>query len=153
MKKLTDLWARVTGKDSSQISDSAANSEGIALLARVFVKAFNRCPICDLDFIDHYFTLMSVIPAYRGEAVTDLVNKVKNHEWTAVHEIQEFEPSEDAIAIYVLRCPGTTLAVAIVEDPVELYYNPSIIDHEVLDSTQSQQLRTALGERKWFPVL
>ena len=122
------------------------------LLGRVFVQTFNRCPICDLDFVGHHFTLLSVIPHYKVEAVTDLVNKVKNHQWTAAREIQEFEPSQDAIEIYVLGCPGRRLAVAIVEDPVELYHNPSIIEYEVLDDTQSQDLRTALGETRWVPI-
>jgi hypothetical protein len=39
-----------------------------------------------------------------------------------------------------------------VEDPYEPYYNPSIIDYEVLDEAESQDLRTVLGETKWWPI-
>ena len=124
----------------------------LSLITRVFVKTFNRCPICDQEFADHYFTLLSVVPAYKREDVTALKELVKNHQWSAAREIREFEPSEDAIEIYILRCPSRRLAVVIMEDPVELYHNPSILDYEVLDAAQSEELRTALGEEQWLSI-
>jgi len=152
MKKLTDLWARITGKDSSPMGNRAVDSGGLSLIARAFVKTFNRCPICDQDFLDHSFTVLSVIPADNGKAVTDLLDKVKNHQWAAASEIREFEPSQDAIEINVLRCPGRRLAVAIVEDPVELYHDPVIIDYEVLDDAQSEELRMVVDQAQWLPI-
>jgi hypothetical protein len=152
MKKLTDFWAHITGKDSLQLSDRAANSGGPPLTIRAFLKTFGRCPICDLDFLDHYFALLSVIPAYKSEALTALIGMVKNHQWPAAREIREFEPTQDAITIQVLRCPCRKLAVVIMENPYEPYYNPSIIDHEVLDEAESQELRTVLGETQWSPI-
>lgn len=152
MKNLTAFWARITGKGSSQLDERAANSGGLPLITDAFVKTFNRCPICDQDFLDHHLALLSVISASKGEAVTALVDKVKNHQWAAAREINEFEPSQDTIEIYVLRCPGSRLAIAIVEDPFELDYNPSIIDYEVLDDIESQDLRTVLGETKWWSI-
>lgn len=149
MKKLIDFWARVTGKESSQISDPAPNSEGPSLTTRAFIKTFGRCPICDLDFSDHYFNLLSVIPAYKSEALTALMAHVKNHQWSAARQIREFEPAQDAVEIFVLRCPGKKLAVVIMEDPFDLYANPSIIDCEVLDDAQSQELRSVLDETQW----
>ena len=123
-----------------------------ALLARAFVKTFNNCPICEQEFLDHYVTLLSVIPAYKSEELGALSDQVKNHQWAAAREIREFEPSEDAIVIYALRCPGRRLAVVIVEDPVECYHDPVIIDYQVLDERQSQQLRTILGEAQWLSI-
>jgi hypothetical protein len=152
MKKLTDFWAHITGKDSLQLSDRAANSGGPLLTIRAFVKTFGRCPICDLDFLDHYITLLSVIPAYKSEALTALIDMVKTHQWAAASEIREFEPSQDAIEIFVLRCAGKRLAAVIMEDPFEFYDNPVILDYEVLDEAESQELRTVLGETEWWPV-
>jgi hypothetical protein len=63
-------------------------------MASVFVKTFNRCPICDLGFADHHFTLLSVVPQYKVEAVTDLVDKVKNRQMDG-REIREFEQSQE----------------------------------------------------------
>lgn len=146
IKKLTDLWAR------AKTRDRPAESDGPPLIRRAFLKTFIRCPICDQDFLNHNFTLLSVIPASKGEAVTDLVNKLKNHQWAAAREIREFEPSHDAIVIYVLRCPGSRLAVVTMEDPFELFHNPSIIDYEVLDHAQSQALRTVLAETHWWSI-
>jgi hypothetical protein len=109
-------------------------------------------PICDLDFSDHYITLLSVIPAYRGEALTALIDNVKKHQWAAASEITEFEPSQDAIEIFVLRCAGKRSAVVIMEDPFEFDANPVFLDYEVLDEAESQDLRTVLGETKWWPI-
>ena len=67
-------------------------------------------------------------------------------------ERREFEPSQDAIEIQVFRCPGKRLAVAIMEDPVELYHNPVILDYEVLDEAQSQDLKTVVGEAQWLSI-
>lgn len=152
MRKLTDFWAHITGKDSSQLSDRAANSGGPPLTIRAFLKTFGHCPICDLDFLDHYITLLSVIPAYKSEALTALIDKVKSHQWSAASEIREFEPTQDARTIHVLRCPCRKLAVVVMEDPYDPYCNLSILDYEVLDEAQSQDLRTVLGETQWWPI-
>lgn len=152
MNKLTEFWARITGKDSSELGDHAGRSEGPPLMTRAFVKAFERCPICDQDFEDHSLTLLSVTPADKGEAVTALVDKVKNHQWAAAREIREFDPAQDDIEIYVLRCAGSRLAVVTVEDPFELYHNPTILDYEVLDEVQSDKLREVLGEAQWWSI-
>jgi hypothetical protein len=69
MKKLSDLLVRVRGKDHSH-KGQRADSGGGSLISKAFIKAFNRCPICDEDFVDHYVTLLSVIPAWKVEAVT-----------------------------------------------------------------------------------
>jgi hypothetical protein len=145
MKKLTDVWARLTGK-------TAGDAGGVSLIAAAFVKTFNRCPICDRDFLDHYFTVLSVVPTDNRQAVTDLLDKVKNHQWEAASKIREFEPSQDAIEVNVLRCSGGRFAVAIMEDPVELYHNPVILDYEVLDETRSEELRTVIAEAQWLPL-
>ena len=131
---------------------TSSYSGGARLIIRAFIKTFGRCPICELDFSDHYFNLLSVIPAYKSEALTALIANVKNHQWSAACEIREFEPSQDAIEIFVLRCPRRRLAVVIVEDPFEFDANPSVIDYEVLDDAQSQDLRTVLDETQWFPI-
>jgi hypothetical protein len=148
MTKLTDIWARLTAK----IGNKAGNSGGVPLIADAFVKTFNRCPICDQDFLDHYFTVLNVIPTDNSKAVTDLLDKVKNHQWAAASKIREFEPSQDAIEVNVLRCSGGGFAVAIMEDPVELYHNPVILDYEVLDEARSEELRTVVDEAQWLPI-
>ena len=121
-------------------------------ITRAFVKTFNRCPICDLDFVDHYFSLLSMIPAYKAEEVTALIDKVKNHQWAAACEIREFDGAEDIIEIYVLRCPSRRWGVVIMEDPVELFYNPSILDYEVLDEALSEELRAVMRNTQWLSI-
>lgn len=148
--RLTDFLARI--RDSLKRADRAAGSGGEALISNAFVKAFGRCPICDQEFVDHYFTLLGVIPAGQVEAVKDLINKVKNHQWLAAKEVQKFEPSEDALEVHVLRCAGGRLAAVIIEDPFELYFNPRVVEYEVLDDAQSQDLKAVVGEARWRSV-
>ena len=150
-KKLSDLLARVSGKSPLR-KGQGADSGGASLISNAFVKAFNRCPICEGEFVDHYFTLLSVIPAWKVDEVTNLVKKVQQHQWAAAREVREFDPAQDALAVYVLRCPGKRLAVLIVDDPYDLDSNPGILESEVLDGERSQGLKSVLGDTNWVPI-
>ena len=148
MKRLTDLLARVSGQNPSKSKDPASGS----LLVAAFIKGFGRCPICDQEFLDHYFTLLSVTPEGNVDGVEDLLGKVRSHQWAAAKEIRHFEPSQDALEVHVLRCPGGSLAAVVMIDPVDLYRNPHIVEYEVLDDVRSQDLKTVVGETRWLPI-
>lgn len=150
LKKLTDLLKRASGKDLLGMEGEA--SGGHALLAKAFTKAFSDCPICGEDLIDHYFALLSVVPTWKVEAVKDLLGKVKQYQWASAQEFREFDRTQDAIEIYVLRCPGRRLAVVTISDPYEPYHNAAILEHEVLDYERSDELRSVVGDAKWLPI-
>jgi hypothetical protein len=130
----------------------ANDSGGLTLLIKTFTKAFSRCPICDEGFVDHYFTLLSVIPTWKVELVKELLDKVKHYEWAAAREHRDFDPLQDAIQVYVLRCPGKRMAVVTVSDPYEPYHNATVLDYEVLDYERSQDLRTVMAEAEWLRI-
>lgn len=151
LKKLTNLLTRGGSKDL-RMKHEANDSGGKTLLVKAFTKAFSRCPICDDGFVDHYFTLLSVTPSWKVELVKEMLEKVKHYEWSAAREFSEFDPMQDAIAVYVLRCPGKRMAVVIVSDPYEPYHNPGVLEHEVLDHQRSRELRSVMGEARWLSI-
>lgn len=151
LKRLSNFLTGGGSKDLLRMKHETNASGGKTLLVKAFTKAFSCCPICDEGFVDHYFTLLSVVPTWKVEFVKEMLERVKHYQWSAAREYSEFDPLQDAIAVYVLRCPGKRMAVVIVSDPYELYFNPGVLEHEVLDHERSRELRSVMGdEARWL---
>lgn len=153
MKKLSELISRVRNQVGSNAALRVNDPNNPTLTSQAYVRAFKQCPICGQEFVAHYFSMLSAMPADEVERVQDLLNKVKQHEWEAARQARQFDRLRDAVVIDVLRCPGKRLAVVILSDPYELYHNPSVLDHEVLDDECSDRLSIILGEVDWVPIL
>ena len=145
--KLVSLLCRITDLNLSGKGTAASD-----LFSQSFRKRFGTCPVCTGEFAGHSYAALAMALVGEGSA-TDLISKIRNHQWAAAFAIQEFEGSRDVIIAYCLRCPSKRVAMVLVEDPFELYFNPMVVDFEVLDHESSEQVTLLLDGSKWYPVL
>jgi len=127
-------------------------SGAVDLTSQSFVKRFGTCPVCASQFTGHSYALLAV--ALEGEeSAIDLVDRIRNHQWAEAFAIREFEGARDVMIAYCLSCPSKRVAIVLVEDPVELYFNPLVVDFEVLDHDSSEQVKLLLDGSKWVSIL
>src|SRR5262245_9934645 len=150
MKRMANFIGDLIGIHA--LRQRGSRSAGELMITRSLTKAFINCPICEGEFVDHYFTLLAVTPMNELERASDLLSKIKNHRWEEAFQVKEFDSLRDALVVYCLRCPGRILAIVVMRDPYEPYHNPSVLDHEVLDTAKSEELRSVLRQSRWLPI-
>jgi hypothetical protein len=137
-------WVRKLMSETEPSEPHMAEANGI------FRALGGNCPKCGNTLRDHSYQLFATTVAdEHSETLMDFIRCAKRHEWETLSHFQTFDPLKNALEVYSLRCPDSSLSLLIVRDPFELFDGMSVEDSEGLDQEESTRWSSFLPAHKW----
>lgn len=99
-----------------------------------------RCPIGCTELSDHTFAMLAVVPIPSSGLTEGLVKCLLTEEWTKCAKLSQFEPTQDLLEAFLIRCPDSALSWVLVHSPVEYLEHPSIVEVGSISDEGQQRL-------------
>lgn len=114
-------------------------------------KLFGRCPVCQGDFTNHEYApfAMTIATDDRQETLQEFFAALKKHRWTEARAFQAFDSMLDGAEAIALQCSQGRIAMLLLRSPAEFYENPSLLDYEIVETGDSQPIRSQIEPSQW----
>jgi hypothetical protein len=123
--------------------------------ARMLNRQVGTCDICgqQLPPQHRYVRLASTIAdEERTPQVTSFFSLIDKHNWKALHEINEFDASKNAVVAFAIACPVGRAMVVGIRSPVELYESDELYAKQTAGAEEMAVIANLVSPQDWRPL-
>ena len=126
----------------------------IKATAAKFLKLLLICPACNVTAQGHLLALISTAIIGKDEKarITELICRVRKHEWAALHSFKEWKATCDNAVVYVIKGPHPEGVVILLRSPYELYESDDIFLQEIVNSADLATISELVLPSDWQPL-
>lgn len=144
-KKLKESWTWLWFGETDSIKAGK-------LLAKHLVRISEKCPLCDEKFERHKIVPFAV-RKYSSESVdklkeSQLYENLRQNRWAEIAGNDEFDSFEDALGVYVIKCPNGNLYWIVLFQPYSLDDSIQLSKWGKIEKTETENLLKLLPENK-----
>ncbi|MCM3869729.1 MAG: hypothetical protein ND895_03375 [Pyrinomonadaceae bacterium] len=109
------------------------------------------CPACARNLDDHLYASFAITVASpdNKERLGEFCRLLKSHDWSRLRQFDDFDPLQNAIEAFAVKCVSSAIVLLAVRNPFELFDSNEVLDCEVLDSTAGKELDSLIEADKW----
>jgi hypothetical protein len=112
------------------------------------------CPACNITAHGHLFALTAtaIIGEDEKARITELISRVRKHDWAALHSFKEWKATCDNAVVYAIKGPHPEGVVILIRSPYELYERDEIFVQEIVNSEDLAAISELVLSSDWQPL-
>lgn len=119
-------------------------------MKRIFIK----CPSCDEKFKGHKITALTtrIYTAEYKKQIDDLYENLTQKRWSEIVKDEEFDPFEDALGVYVLKCPNANFYWLVLFLPYSLDDVVQLSEWNKIENNEVNELLKLIPNERWSAI-
>lgn len=103
------------------------------------------CVSCGSKKIDghHYGRLACIIADGNSREIERVLGLVRNHDWTGLAGLQDFDADKNAVVVYAIFC-GQAGSILVLRDTVDVHEPESLLAEEAFAEEEADSIRSLL---------
>jgi hypothetical protein len=155
------LWFWFDKTMSPKVGKKTKTPETEKVLAKIFVRIFVKCPLCDERFIGHKVADLAVrtYSSKNKDELSELKRKsdelyknLKQKRWTEIVNKDEFDLLEDALGVYAIKCPNKSLYWVVLFEPYSIDEQIELSEWNKVEAAEAIKLLKLIPDKNWSMI-
>ncbi len=124
------------------------------ILAKHLVRIFVKCPSCNKKFNQHKIAGLAsrIYSSEIQNKIDELYESLRQKRWREVLNKDEFDVFEDALGVYVIKCPNESLYWIVLFEPYSLDNLVQLSEWNKIEPNDSKELRRIIPDENWSTI-